>query len=170
MTVATTLYRRVRTLFRLAELLRVDSAGAVQTVQIKTGADETLSDVQHREPYGYASHPKKDGAQPLVVALNGDPSHSLVIMVGNRKYRLKGLAEGEVALYDDQAQSVILKRDKIQINAPLGYEFNGEGTFNGDSVFNGSTNFFGQVKANNKVIDDTHGHTGDSGGPINGVT
>lgn len=165
-----TVYRRIRTLFRLAELLRVDDTSAVQTVQIKTGADEVLSDVQHRQPYGYAYNPKKDGADPLVIALGGNPGHSLVIMVGNRKYRLKGLAEGEVALYDDLEQQFILKRTHIEVNAPLGYLFNGDGTFNGNNLFLGDNDFNGSVNANGKTIDDTHGHNGDSGGVINGVT
>lgn len=160
------LYRRVRTLLRLAELLRVDSSKNVQILQVKPGADDVLSAVEHREPYGFTAHPKKDGADPLVIALNGNPGHSLVIMVGNRKYRLKGLLEGEVALYDDQLQQILLKRSHIEINAPLGYVINGNGTFNGDQTINGdvaitgNTAFVGSVTANSKTIDNNHTHGG----------
>lgn len=38
------------------------------------------------------------------------------MVVADRRFRLKGLARGEVALYDDQGQSVILTRAGIVIN------------------------------------------------------
>ena len=37
-------------------------------------------------------------------------------MVSDRRYRLKGLARGEVAVYDDQGQSVTLTRAGIVVN------------------------------------------------------
>jgi phage gp45-like len=38
--------------------------------------------------------------------------------VDDRRYRLRGLAAGEVALYDDQQQVVILSRDGVEIRTP----------------------------------------------------
>ncbi len=38
------------------------------------------------------------------------------VVVADRRFRLKGLARGEVALYDDQGQSVTLTRAGIVVN------------------------------------------------------
>ncbi|MFV2291099.1 baseplate assembly protein, partial [Escherichia coli] len=46
----------------------------------------------------------------------GDRSHGVVVVVADRRYRLKGLRRGEVALYDDQGQSVVLTRSGLVVN------------------------------------------------------
>ena len=149
---------RIRSLTRLAVLTLTDSSGSIQIVQVKTGQDETLTDIEHREPYGFTSHPLP-GADAIVIAFGGNISHSLALMLSDRRNRLTDLAEGEVALYDDQGQSIVLRRSGIEITAPLGYTITGNGTLNGDLAVNGGTTFTGSVSANGKVIDETHKHT-----------
>ena len=149
---------KVRVLARLAVVTLSDSSGALQIVQVKTGKNETLTDIEHREPYGFSSRPLK-GADAIVLAIGGNISHSLALMLSDRRNRLTDLAEGEVALYDDQGQSIVLRRSGIEITAPLGYTITGNGTLNGDFAVNGSTTFTGAVTANGKSIDETHKHT-----------
>lgn len=47
---------------------------------------------------------------------DGDRSHAVVVTVSDRRYRLKGLQTGEVAVYDDQGQSVTLTREGIVVD------------------------------------------------------
>lgn len=96
-------------------VLLVNAALKMQSLQIRLMANEPISDIEHFEPYGYTSRAKK-GAEAIAVFFDGDRSHGVVLCVADRRYRIKGLEEGEVALYDDQGQSVILKRDGIVIN------------------------------------------------------
>lgn len=143
---------RIRSLTRLAVLTLTDSSGSIQIVQVKTGQDETLTDIEHREPYGFTSHPLP-GADAIVIAFGGNISHSLALMLSDRRNRLTDLAEGEVALYDDQGQSIVLRRSGIEITTALGC------TINGDVAVNGNTTFTGTVTANGKSIDESHKHT-----------
>ncbi len=131
------LRRRVQLLINRAIVNAVNSDGNIQLVQVSTGKKETLHDIEHHEPYGFTSRALV-GAEALVASLGGSRSHSLIFLVGDRRHRLTALAEGEVALYDDQGQQIILKRDGIEINAPLGYTVNGDGVFNGASQFVGA--------------------------------
>lgn len=106
---------------RLANLLargfvRLVNAGLkMQGLQIGLMADETIDDIEHVEPYGFTSHPKA-GAEAFAGFFDGDRSHGVVLCVADRRYRLKGLAEGEMAIYDDLGQKVHLTRAGIVID------------------------------------------------------
>lgn len=165
-----TILRRIRLLCRLAVLVRSNSDADVQILQVKAGADETLTDVEHREPYGYTSRPHQ-GAEAVVISLGGNTSHSMVLMVGDRRYRLKGLKEGEVALHDDQGNVVHLQREQILVNAVQKLQITApETAINSNLTVTGNTVFNGQVSANGKRIDETHKHTGvQSGGSTSGA-
>ena len=71
----------------------------------------------------------------------GNREHSIAICVADRRYRLTGLTSGEVALYDDQGQEVVLAREGIRIqtdktlavDAPAAV-FSGSVTVEGDIV------------------------------------
>ncbi|ECV7453773.1 phage baseplate assembly protein domain-containing protein, partial [Escherichia coli] len=56
------------------------------------------------------------GAEAVVLFPDGDRSHAVVVTVSDRRYRLKGLQTGEVAVYDDQGQSVTLAREGIVVD------------------------------------------------------
>ncbi|MBL4763526.1 MAG: phage baseplate assembly protein [Gammaproteobacteria bacterium] len=99
----------------------VDDALKMQGMQLTLMADETLDGVERFQNYGYTSVPLP-GAEAITLSVNGHRSHSVVIVVDDKRYRLKGLAGGEVALYDDQGQKIHLKRDKILIETPLDFE------------------------------------------------
>lgn len=95
----------------------VNAATKMQTLQIRLMADESKSDVEHFEPYGFTSHPKS-GAEQVALFPDGDRSHGVVIVVADRRYRLQGLQAGEMAIHDDQGQKVHLTRDGIVIYTP----------------------------------------------------
>ncbi len=106
------LTRGLKNLLARAVVTGIESAGKMQLLQVKLGASDDKDGIEHLEPYGYTSHPKA-GAEALAVFMDGDRSHGLVIMVGDRRYRLRGLAEGEVAIYTDEGDSLVLRRGRI---------------------------------------------------------
>lgn len=96
----------------------VDDGGEGQLLQLELLADEVLDDVERHQDYGLTSHPLP-GASAVTLAVGGARRRSIAIAVGDRRYRLTGLAAGEVALHDDQGQKVHLTRTGIVIETDL---------------------------------------------------
>ena len=109
--------RRIQLLVTRGVVVLVDSESLLQMLQIKTIGGVPLDSVEHFEPYGYTSHPHP-GAEAITLSVGGRSGHEVVICVADRRYRLKGLVEGEVALHDDLGQFIILKRDHIRVKSP----------------------------------------------------
>jgi len=102
--------RRVRLMARRAVVRLVYDDPKMQELQLAIFAGEIRDKVERWQDYGITSHPHP-GAEALVLALGGNTDHGAVIRVDDRRYRLVGLAQGEVALYDDQGQVLHLMRD-----------------------------------------------------------
>ncbi|MEX2630035.1 MAG: phage baseplate assembly protein V [Tistlia sp.] len=109
--------RRLGAMVRRAVLELIDDESALQRLQATALAGETLDGLERVQQYGFTSHPHP-GAAAIVLALGGNSAHSVVIAVDDRRYRLAGLAQGEVALYDDQGQKLVIYRDRIEVEAP----------------------------------------------------
>jgi phage baseplate assembly protein V len=92
-------------------------AGAFRLLQADRLADETDDDMEHFGQWGLASRPL-DGAEAIVVSVGGVRSHGVVIAVEDRRYRLKALEKGEVALFDDLGQVVKLGREQLSVYSP----------------------------------------------------
>lgn len=107
---------RVRLMLGRAIVNLVNDAAKAQELQIDLLADETHDAVERLQDYGITSVPHP-GAEALVAFVGGLRSHGVVIAVADRRYRLTGLQEGEVALYDDLGNVVKLGRDAISIDA-----------------------------------------------------
>lgn len=105
---------RVEILVGRAVLRAVDDTSALQTMQIEILDGEVLDGVERFQNYGLTSVPFV-GAEKIVLSIGGSRSHTLIIVVDDRRYRLTGLAEGEVALYDDQGQVVHVKRNGLHL-------------------------------------------------------
>ncbi|NIH12528.1 MAG: phage baseplate assembly protein V, partial [Serratia symbiotica] len=75
----------------------VNSALACQQVDISLVAGETKNGMEYLEPYGFTSTAHA-GAEGVALFLGGDRSHGVVINVADRRYRLKSLKSGEVAI------------------------------------------------------------------------
>lgn len=108
------------------------SAGAMlQTLQMRLTAGEVKDDLEHFEPYGFTSHPQP-GAEGVALFLGGDRSHGVVVCVADRRFRLKALQPGEVALYTDEGDTFVFKRGRVveletmtlKVNAGMSVEFN----------------------------------------------
>lgn len=98
-----------------AVLTTLDSAKKCQSLGLKLIAGETKEDVEHIEAYGFTSAAQA-GAESVVLFPGGDRSHGVAIVVADRRYRMKNLKSGEVAIYDDQGLSVTLTREGVVVN------------------------------------------------------
>ncbi|OCG24721.1 hypothetical protein A9G11_03445 [Gilliamella sp. wkB108] len=87
-----------------------DSASKCQTLQIKMSGGELKSDVEHIEQYGFTSRPL-DGAEAVALFLDGDKSHGVILTAGDRRYRIKSLKHGEVAIYTDEGDYITFNRN-----------------------------------------------------------
>jgi phage baseplate assembly protein V len=93
----------------------VNAALKMQGLQVSLLAGELKGGLEHFEPYGLTANPQP-GAEAVVLFPGGDRSHGIVIGVADRRYRLRGLAGGEVALYDDLGHIIKLGRSGIAID------------------------------------------------------
>jgi phage baseplate assembly protein V len=121
--------RRVQMMVARGTLAAVNDETMLQELQVELLSDEVHEGVEHFQTYGLAAHPHPD-AELVVIAPGGLRSHALVIAVGDRRYRMKGMEQGEVSLYDDQGQHVLLGRDGIVIHGKkLTFESEGDIAF-----------------------------------------
>lgn len=105
---------------------QVDDTKLMQNSKHSLFADEQQDQIEHAHPYGFVNVPKKPtgqgtvrrAAEAFLSYLGGNRSHGIALIVGDRRYRLYQLDEGEVALHDDQGQQVHLKRDGIWASVP----------------------------------------------------
>ena len=108
------LKRRVLLTVGRGVLRLIDDDGGVQRVQMTALDGETLDRVERFAEYGFTSRPHPE-AEAVLIAVGGDRAHALVVAVEDRRYRLRGLKTGEVAVYDDLGQIIKLARDGIEI-------------------------------------------------------
>lgn len=87
----------------------VQDGHKLQENQLQMLDGEVLEGAERVQQYGFTSHPQAD-AEAFVIFADGDRAHPLIISVDDRRYRLQGLAAGEVALYTDEGDKIVLKR------------------------------------------------------------
>ena len=122
---------------------KVDDTHLMQLVDMDGVWGERMTGIERMQQYGFVSNVQPDktesssptalspgagsgsqragqgkAAECVVVFVNGDRSHPVVIQVDDRRYRLKGLQSGELALYDDQQQQVHITRNGIVASVP----------------------------------------------------
>ncbi|WP_432473342.1 phage baseplate assembly protein V [Amphritea sp. HPY] len=120
MSMIKTLVRRLaRKVLRGIVTLSYDDTG-IQRLQVKTLSGDVY-ELPRVQQYGYTSNPHA-GAEGIVLTL--DDAHGVVVAVDDRRYRMKGLKNGEVALYDDTGNKVHLQRSgKMHVTAPTQITF-----------------------------------------------
>lgn len=101
--------RKLRLLATRGVVKLVNPATLLQELQIAALGDEVLDRIEHWEPYGYTSRPLA-GAEALLLSLGADRDHTVAVNVADRRFRLKGLLSGEVALYTDEGDVIHFKR------------------------------------------------------------
>lgn len=109
------LARRGRLAVARAVLNLIDDATKIQGVQISLLDGEVLNNVARMQQYGFTSVPLA-GAEGVYLALGGSRDGGLLICAEDRRFRLKGMESGEVALYDDIGHKVHMTRNGIVID------------------------------------------------------
>ena len=109
------LRRRVMLMVGRAVLTVVNDQTGLQTVQVEGLRGEVIDGAERMQIYGITSHPLK-GADVLVLSVGGVRQHP-VVLIDDRRHRVKGLAEGEVCIYTDEDESgnmhrILLKRGR----------------------------------------------------------
>jgi phage baseplate assembly protein V len=153
----------------------VSDGGKRQTVQVELLKDELRDGVERMQNYGLTSHPHP-GGDVAVVFVAGNRDQGIVLAFENRQYRVVGLEQGEVCLYDDLGNRVSLLRDMVKIEAVQHLEaiaptmkitsavtIDGSLTVNGPSSMTGNIATTGTITNNGKNIGSTHRH---GGGPV----
>jgi len=118
--------RRVAVMVNRAVVSLVHDAHKMQELQLRVLAGETIDGTEHYQPFGHTAHPVP-GAEAVLLAVGGDRSHSIAVVVDDRRYRPTDLAEGESQLYNAFGEQVYLREDgtiavdarsKVEVNAP----------------------------------------------------
>lgn len=98
----------------------------MQVLKATVLAGEDRDDIERFQNYGFTSVPLK-GSEALVLCPAGNREHMIAVAVDNRTLRLKGLEEGEVAIYTDEGDKIHIKRGgtievisaaKVHLSAP----------------------------------------------------
>jgi phage gp45-like len=115
--------QRAFSMIARATLVKADDSKKWQEVTIRSEVRRMFTNVEVAHPYGFTSvglppadDNTSDVAEVIVVYPDGDMSHPVALIVGDRRYRLKNCKEGESAIYDDQGQKVHITRDGIAVN------------------------------------------------------
>jgi phage gp45-like len=103
-----------------------DDTQAIQQSKLNGYHDESMDTIEHVHPYGFTAVPQKptgsgdDRQTPESFSgfMGGNRTHGIALVTADRRYRLYKLANGEVALHDDQGHQVHFKRDGIYVSAP----------------------------------------------------
>lgn len=105
---------RVQTMLQRGTVRSVDDAMMMQLLDLDMKSGHRPTKIEHWHPYGITHHPHP-GSEVLTAALGGNQDHLVVIATADRRYRLKGLAAGELAIADDQGQRVHFKRNSVWV-------------------------------------------------------
>lgn len=108
------LERTIQNLLARAVVTGLNTASKCQMLQVELMPGEPKENVEHLEPYGFTSAPLT-GAEGFALFPDGDRSHGVILMVADRRYRIKGLQAGEVAIYTDEGDSITLRRGKNMV-------------------------------------------------------
>ncbi len=95
-----------------AVLKAINNSEGTQKIQVVALADETISDIERFQEYGFESYPLAE-AEVFIGFLNGNRDHGIALCVHDGRYRPTDLAEGEVAVYHKEGHRVLLKAGGI---------------------------------------------------------
>ncbi|MGI4849550.1 MAG: phage baseplate assembly protein V [Janthinobacterium lividum] len=110
-----TLARRVLNAIGCGRVTTGNDSGNVQLLQVQLSASELKDDIPRLAEFGFTSMPPV-GSDVLVVFMGRDRSNGAIVATNHQASRMKNLKSGEVAIFDDQGQSIYLTRSGIVID------------------------------------------------------
>lgn len=152
---------KIRLAFR-GVISLVNAAGSIQLMQGEGLAGEQLQDNELFQHYGYTSHPPA-GTMCVVLPIGGQTAHGIIVATEHGSYRLQGLESGEVAVYTDEGDSIVLKRghlievttQTLRIDASSEVEI-----YSPVLTISGDISTSGTITNNGKRVDSSHSHSG----------
>jgi phage baseplate assembly protein V len=87
-----------------------DDAKGIQVIALDMLDGERKDNVERVQNYGFTSVPIGE-AEATVICAGGDRSAATIIALDNRGQRMTGLSPGEVAIYTDEGDSIVLNRN-----------------------------------------------------------
>lgn len=102
---------RIKNVFARGVVNLVQDGLKMQGQQITLLDGEIVDNVERAQNYGFTSVPH-GGAECFVAFIGSGREHGVILAVDDRRYRLQGLAGGEVALYTDEGDKIVLKRQR----------------------------------------------------------
>jgi phage baseplate assembly protein V len=154
-------------------ITQTDDTQPVQTVDIEGFADESLTERERFQPYGLSTHAPV-GSRAVMLCMNGERSHVIVLGGEDEASRIKHLKAGEVVFYSQHGQTILLNKageivlmDKAGSILKLATSGNIEATpASGTMVLNGKLQATGDVIAG-AISLQNHVHSGVKPGPSN---
>lgn len=99
-----------------AVLATVRDSSGIQEVKVQLFAGETR-EMERFQNYGFSSVPLPN-AEGACVFISGNREHGICLAIDDRRYRLKNLPNGAVALYDASGTKIVLTNDgSVEVNA-----------------------------------------------------
>ena len=94
-------------------LLAVDSTKDIQVVQVSLLADETKDKTEMMQHFGFTSRPPAE-SDCIMLSVGGNRDHGIIISSEHRQYRLKGLDDGDSAMYNKKGKYLWSKGDNLE--------------------------------------------------------
>lgn len=151
---------KTRGMIRRATLKNIKDDGQTQTASVEVADGVWRDDVEILQPYGFASRVPEDGALAIVLAVGSDEGDLVVLPVANPSKRLGKLDEGDVGLYGQHNDKIVINDGgtiEMQAGESLSVKIGGV-TF--VVTADGVEITGGHVKHNGKNIGSTHLHGG----------
>lgn len=109
------LQRKINLVLGRGILTGVDDSQGIQLVQGSLLKGETRDGMERLENYGFTSNPQ-EGAEFVAGFLEGNRDVGFILALGDRRFRFKNMAKGEVAIYTDEGDRIHFKRgNEIEI-------------------------------------------------------
>ncbi len=102
--------RNFRNIVTRGVVTAVNDGDKMQSVQVKGLFGEIMDNAERAQNYGFTSHPL-NGAEVVIVAVDADRSHPIIVVADDRSCRKLGIEPGEVAIYTHEGDYVHLKKD-----------------------------------------------------------
>ena len=111
---------RIKTAVYKALIRAVVDTGEIQLVKISGLSGEVQDGIERIQNYGISSNPPL-GSESVVACIGGSKDHVVVIATDSGAYRVKALNSGEVVIYSQFGQQILLKSNgSVEITAPAG--------------------------------------------------
>lgn len=165
---------RVQMMIGRGVMRGVSDGSSRQTLQVEMLKDELRDGVERMQSYGFTSHPT--GGDVVVAFVGGNRDQGIILAVDDRRYRITAMQGGEVAMYDDLGNRVMLLRDMVKVVAVQHLEAEAPTTkiisavtIEGTLTVNGNVETTGTLKNNGKNVGSTHQHVNSGGVGLGGV-